>query len=213
MLGTLDEGKIALEETASVFHPPHQIGGALALGFCDRLLNELKAGFRKAPGGNCPIASISTDVGVDYVIYDERGLPHVAGVVLPGFTHRAGRGNSEGKNRVAAYFSETGIQFMALDTQNYQIVTEPPRGSPEAKRFCSSATPSTFSVLALPVTRFRWRAPPSSTANPTHKCWSEEIYFGRWDCVKICLPRICPEWHAPGTIERKISPGNRPAPE
>ena len=65
MLGTLDDGKISLEELHRFPTGATKVSGALHWEF-DRLLNELKAGLKKAAAKNLPIASISTDSwGVD----------------------------------------------------------------------------------------------------------------------------------------------------
>jgi len=75
ILGTLDNGKISLEELHRFPTGATKVAGALHWEF-DRLLNELKTGLKKAAARQVPIASISTDSwGVDYVLYDERGLP------------------------------------------------------------------------------------------------------------------------------------------
>jgi rhamnulokinase len=75
MLGTLDNGKISLEELHRFANGPLKSTGALHWDL-DKLFNELKAGLKKAAAKSLPIAGISSDSwGVDYVLYDERGLP------------------------------------------------------------------------------------------------------------------------------------------
>ncbi|HTA95317.1 MAG TPA: rhamnulokinase, partial [Verrucomicrobiae bacterium] len=74
MLGTLDGGKITVEELHRFPNGPVKTSGALHWNI-DALFNELKNGLKKAAAKNLPIASISSDSwGVDYVLYDERGL-------------------------------------------------------------------------------------------------------------------------------------------
>src|SRR5664279_1555622 len=86
ILGTLDNGKISLEELHRFPTGATKVAGALHWEF-DRLLNGLKNGLKKAAEKKLPIASISTDSwGVDYVVYDERGLP-----VLPVWCYRDAR--------------------------------------------------------------------------------------------------------------------------
>ena len=124
ILGTLDGGKISLEELHRFPTGATKVAGALHWEF-DRLLNELKTGLKKAAARNLPIASISTDSwGVDYVLYDERGLP-----LSPVWHYRDARTAAgveivKGKMDWSQIYSETGIQFMALNTL-YQIATEP----------------------------------------------------------------------------------------
>ena len=72
MLGTLDNGKITVEELHRFPNGPVKTGGALHWNFTG-LLEQLKAGLKKAAARQLPIVSISTDSwGVDYVLYDER---------------------------------------------------------------------------------------------------------------------------------------------
>ena len=124
ILGTLDNGKVSLEELHRFPTGAMKVAGALHWEF-DRLLNELKAGLKKAAAKKLPIASISTDSwGVDYVVYDERGLP-----MLPVWCYRdsrtvAGVEIVKGKVEWPVIYAETGIQFMALNTI-YQVITEP----------------------------------------------------------------------------------------
>ncbi len=100
----------------------------------DALFNELKNGLKKAAAKNLTIASISTDSwGVDYVLYDERGL-----IMQPVWCYRDSRTaggveNVRAKVDWPAIFSETGIQFMALNTI-YQLAAEPPERLARAKQ-------------------------------------------------------------------------------
>ena len=75
MLGTLEAGKISLEELHRFPNGAVKANGSLHWEF-DRLLNELKTGLKKAAAKKLPIAGISTDSwGVDYVLHDEQGQP------------------------------------------------------------------------------------------------------------------------------------------
>ena len=72
--GAEDQEEISLEELHRFPNGPVKTSGALHWNI-DALFNELKTGLKKAAAKNLPIASISTDSwGVDYVLYDERGL-------------------------------------------------------------------------------------------------------------------------------------------
>ena len=114
ILGTLDGGKMSLDEVHRFQTGAVKVAGALHWEF-DRLLEELKTGMKKAAERKLPIASISTDSwGVDYVVYDERGLP-----MPPVWCYRDSRtvhGVETVKEKVEwpVIFAETGIQFMAL---------------------------------------------------------------------------------------------------
>ena len=70
MLGTLDAGKISLEELHRFPNGPVKTSGALQWNL-DGLFNELKNGLKKAAAKKLPLASISSDSwGVDYVLYE-----------------------------------------------------------------------------------------------------------------------------------------------
>ena len=174
ILGTLGHGKISLEELHRFSTGATKVAGALHWEF-DRLLNELKAGLKKAAAKNLPIASISTDSwGVDYVVYDERGA-----VLLPVWCYRDAR-TAEGvglvNSKVAwpAIFAETGIQFMALNTI-YQIATEPAERLTKAKHvlligdafnyFCSGVARNEVS-----------NASTTQLYNPVQKDWSKKLF-------------------------------------
>ena len=73
ILGTLDAGKITLEEIHRFPTGATKVAGALHWEL-DRILNEFKAGLKKAGTRKLPIASVSTDSwGVDYVLLDAHG--------------------------------------------------------------------------------------------------------------------------------------------
>ena len=112
MLGTLDNGKIAVEELHRFPNGPVKTSGALHWNI-DGLFAELKNGLKKAAARQLPIASISSDSwGVDYVLLDERGL-----VMQPVWCYRDSR-TAYGVENVRAKvdwpttYAETGIQFM-----------------------------------------------------------------------------------------------------
>ncbi len=174
ILGTLDHGKITLEELHRFPTGATKVAGALHWEF-DRLLNELKTGLKIAAAKNLPIASISTDSwGVDYVVYDERGLP-----VLPVWCYRDAR-TAQGAELVKAkvswpeIYAETGIQFMTLNTI-YQIATEPPARLAPPHRllligdafnfFCSGVARNEVSLAST-----------TQLYNPTRKAWSTKLF-------------------------------------
>ncbi len=174
ILGTLDHGKISLEELHRFPTGATKVAGALHWEF-DRLLNELKTGLKKAAAKNLPIASISTDSwGVDYVVYDERGLP-----VLPVWCYRDPRTAQgvqivNGKVEWPELYAITGIQFMALNTI-YQIVTEPAERLAQAKHllligdafnfYCSGVARNEVSLAST-----------TQLYNPVYKRWSRRLF-------------------------------------
>ena len=193
ILGTLDEGKIAIEELHRFPNGVVKTSGALHWNF-EGLLNELKTGLKKAAARQLPIASISTDSwGVDYVLYDERGL-----VMSPVWCYRDARtasGVENAKEKVdwPMIYSETGIQFMALNTI-YQIVTEPPARLAAAKQllligdafnyFCSGVARNEASLAST-----------TQLYNPQTKSWSKKLFAALGLRESLFAP-IC----APGTV-------------
>lgn len=125
MLGTLADGRLALEELHRFANTPVNAGGALTWEI-PGLFQEVKSGLRKAAARNLTLSSLSVDSwGVDYLLFDE------AGALIPPTFHyrdaRSARGVENAKARVdwKTIFEETGIQFMALNTI-FQLAAELP---------------------------------------------------------------------------------------
>jgi rhamnulokinase len=174
MLGTLDNGKVSLEELHRFPNGPVKTSGALHWNL-DGLFNELKTGLKKAAAKNLPIASISSDSwGVDYVLYDDRGLP-----MLPVWCYRDSRTacgveNAKAKVEWPVIFSETGIQFMALNTI-YQLAAESPELLAKAKQllligdafnyYCSGVARNEVSIAST-----------TQLYNPQTRTWSHKLF-------------------------------------
>ncbi len=202
ILGTLDHGKISLEELHRFPTGATKVAGALHWEF-DRLLNELKTGLKKAAAKNLPIASISTDSwGVDYVLYDERGM-----VLSPVWCYRDSR-TAEGvgmvNSKVAwpAIFAETGIQFMALNTI-YQIATEPVERLAKAKHILLIG--DAFNFFCSGVARNEVsNASTTQLYNPVQKDWSKKLFAALGLRENLFAP-ICASGTKIGPM-KKISP-------
>src|ERR1019366_5388238 len=202
ILGTLADGKISLEELHRFPTGAIKVSGALHWEF-DRLSNELKNGLKKAASKNLPIASISTDSwGVDYVLYDERGLP-----ILPVWCYRDSRTAQgvemvKGKIEWPTIYSITGIQFMALNTI-YQIVTEPPERLAKAKQilligdafnfFCSGVARNEVSLAST-----------TQLYNPTYKRWSKRL-FAALGLREGSFAPICPSGTRLGPMKKNLA--------
>jgi len=125
MLGSLAEGRLALEEIHRFANTPIRTGNswhwdvpALWAGIC--------AGLRLAAGRGLTIASVSVDSwGLDCVLLDARGE-----VIAPVFHYRDPRTERGVKALFAkvpweAVFAETGIQFMPMN-HLYHLAAESP---------------------------------------------------------------------------------------
>lgn len=202
ILGTLDHGKISLEELHRFPTGATKVSGALHWEF-DRLLNELKTGLKNAAAKNLPIASISTDSwGVDYVVYDERGLP-----MSPVWCYRDPRtalGVQTVNTKVSwpEIYAETGIQFMALNTI-YQIVTEPAERLAKARHllligdafnyFCSGVARNEVSLAST-----------TQLYNPVSKRWSQKL-FSQLGLREDLFAPICPSGTKLGPMKAALA--------
>ena len=202
MLGTLADGKISLEELHRFPNGPVKTSGALHWNFAG-LLEQLKAGLAKAAARQLPIASISTDSwGVDYVLYDERGL-----VMQPVWCYRDSRTASGVENARAkvdwpATYAETVIQFMSLNTI-YQLAAEPPERLAKAKQlillgdavnyFCSGIARNEVSLAST-----------TQLYNPQTKMWSKKLL----DALKLreeMFAPICPSGTRLGPLKKNLA--------
>ena len=173
MLGTLADGKISVEELHRFPNGPDKVSGALHWNI-ENLFNQLKIGLKKAAEKKLPISSISTDSwGVDYVLYDERGL-----IMAPVWCYRDSRTafgveNVKAKVDWPSMFAETGIQFMALNTI-YQLAAEPPERLAKAKQllligdafnyYCSGVARNEASIAST-----------TQLYNPMTRTWSAKL--------------------------------------
>ena len=202
ILGTLDHGKISLEELHRFPTGATKVAGALHWEF-DRLLNELKTGLKKAAAKNLPIAGISTDSwGVDYVLYDERGL-----IMQPVWCYRDSRtvaGVERVKEKIEwpVIFAETGIQFMALNTI-YQIATEPPERLAKAKHLLLVA--DAFNYFCSGVARNEVSlASTTQLYNPQTQTWSKKIFTALKLREEIFAP-ICKSGTKLGPMKKNLA--------
>jgi len=202
MLGTLDNGKIAVEELHRFPNGPVKTSGALHWNI-DGLFAELKNGLKKAAARQLPIASISSDSwGVDYVLLDERGL-----VMQPVWCYRDSR-TAYGVENVRAKvdwpttYAETGIQFMGLNTI-YQLAAEPPERLARAKQlllignafnyFCSGVARNEISLAST-----------TQLYNPQTKTWSKRLL----DALKLredLFAPICPSGTRLGPMKKNLA--------
>jgi rhamnulokinase len=202
ILGTLDNGKISVEELHRFPNGPVKTSGALHWNI-DALFAELKNGLKKAAARNLPISSISSDSwGVDYVLLDERGL-----IMQPVWCYRDSRTacgveNARAKADWPTTFSETGIQFMSLNTV-YQLAAEPAERLARAKQmllignafnyFCSGVAKNEVSLAST-----------TQLYNPQTKTWSKKLL----DALKLreeMFAPICPSGTKLGPMKKNLA--------
>jgi len=202
MLGTLENGKITVEELHRFPNGPVKAGGALHWDFAN-LLDQLKTGLKKAAARQLPVASISTDSwGVDYVLYDERGL-----LMPPVWCYRDSR-TAGGVEKVRAAldwpttYAETGIQFMAINTI-YQLAAEPPERLARARQllligdafnyFCSGVAKNEVSLAST-----------TQLYNPLSKKWSQKL-LAALNLREDLFAPICPSGTRLGPMKKNLA--------
>ena len=202
MLGSLEAGKISVQELHRFPNGPTKTNGALYWNI-DGLFAELKAGLKKAAATQVPIASISTDSwGVDYVLYDERGL-----IMPPVWCYRDGRtalGIENVRDKVdwPIIYAITGIQFMAFNTI-YQVASEPPERLQQAKQilligdafnyFCSGVARNEVSLAST-----------TQLYNPTYNRWSKRLFAALGLREGLFAP-ICPSGTRLGPLKKSLA--------
>jgi rhamnulokinase len=116
MLGTLEEGRVSLEETHRFPNRVLTVNGHLHWDLA-HLEKEIFAGLEKAAARNVPISGISADSwGVDYVLLDAKGNA----LGRPYCYRDARTADSPArlfkKLPLPEVYHETGIQFMTINT-------------------------------------------------------------------------------------------------
>ncbi|HTB85567.1 MAG TPA: rhamnulokinase family protein [Candidatus Sulfotelmatobacter sp.] len=202
MLGTLDNRKISLEELHRFANGPVKNTGALHWDLA-KIFSELTTGLKKAAAKNLPIAGISSDSwGVDYVLYDGRGLP-----MLPVWHYRDARtalGVEDVNAKISwpAIYAETGIQFMALNTI-YQLAAEPPERLATAKQllFIGDAVNHYFSGVARNEVSL---ASTTQLYNPQTRSWSKKIFSALGLREDLFAP-ICTSGTRLGPLKKSVA--------
>ena len=202
MLGTLDAGKLTLEEIHRFPTGPVVITGTWRWDVL-RIFDELKTGLRKVAERGLKIESISTDSwGVDYV-----WLKGQEPLLTVPYHYRDTRTDGAFERAFAAVpaeevFTETGIQFMAFNTL-YQLHWEAsnrPWLFKSADRFLLIG--DYFNYLFSGVAKAEQSlASTTQLYNPKNKKWSRPLL------KKLGLPKkLFPEIVPAGTVLGPVLP-------
>ena len=125
MLGTLENGRISLEELSRFSNSPIREGEAIYWDI-PALFDGIREGLSKAGSLGQAITSVSADSwGVDYVLIDEYGK-----IMEPVYHYRHPRTADGEKNILTkvdwpTLFDESGVQYMLLNT-SIQLGSEVP---------------------------------------------------------------------------------------
>src|SRR6516164_9213246 len=196
MLGRLEEGRLTLEEMHRFPSAAVRVLGSFRWDVL-RIFEELKAGLRKVAQRRVPVTSVSVDSwGVDYVLINA-----VHPMLSPPFHYRDARTEST-YDRVLAdlgselIFSETGIQFMTINTI-YHLASDVEKSAALLEvADCFLTIGDYFNYLFSGVPRVdESNASTTQLYNPRTRAWSDTV-------IKRCgIPRrIFPQIVAPGTI-------------
>ena len=202
MLGTLDAGKLTLEEIHRFPNGPVVINGTWRWDVL-RMFEELKTGLRKVAERGLKIESLSTDSwGVDYVWLKDREP-----LLTAPYHYRDARTDGGFERAFAAVpaeeiFGETGIQFMTLNTL-YQLHGEAgnrPWLLKSADQFLNIG--DYFNYLFSGVAKAEQSlASTTQLYNPKKKKWSRPL-LKKLGLPKKLFPAITPS----GTVLGPVRP-------
>ncbi|MCL5097266.1 MAG: rhamnulokinase [Candidatus Omnitrophica bacterium] len=202
MLGSLDEQRLALEELHRFPNSPAKLNGSLCWDI-PRLLEELKAGLKKAAKRGLSIASISCDSwGVDYLLYNSKWE-----LIPPTYHYRDAR-CQRGVERVRSkvdwntVFDETGIQFMPLNTI-YQLAAETPDRLGRAQRLLCIGDGFNFYLSGAAKAEVSL-ASTTQLYNPRTKTWSKRL-IDALDLPIGLFPDIAPSGTRLGALKPELA--------
>lgn len=205
MLGTLDSGKLTLEEIHRFPNITVRIGKSLRWDIL-RTFDELKKGLAKVAERGLPVSSLSVDSwGVDYV-WSGFGQEMLA----PAYVYRDTRTDATYEKAIAAVgkekiFAETGIQFMSFNTI-YQLVADM-ETSPEifrqAEGFLCIADYLNFLFSGVRCIE-ESMASTTQIYNPVGRKWSQEL-ISAFGFPAGAFPKIVPAGTVLGPLVEDVA--------
>ncbi|MFZ4775367.1 MAG: rhamnulokinase [Terrimicrobiaceae bacterium] len=205
MLGTLDSGKLTLEEIHRFPNITIKLGDSIRWDIL-RTFDELKKGLTKVAERGLPISSLSVDSwGVDYV-WSGFGQEMLA----PAYIYRDPRTDATFEKALATVgrekiFSETGIQFMSLNTL-YQLMADM-ETSPELARgadgFLCIADYLNFLFSGVRKAE-ESLASTTQVYNPVARAWSEEL-ISAFGFPRSAFPEIVPSATVLGPLTEEVA--------
>src|SRR5688572_6552404 len=197
--GTLENGKLSLQEIHRFANTPKRIDRSLHWNIPNLIL-ELKEGLRKAARARLAFESISTDSwGVDYILFNAAGE-----IQEPVFHYRDPRSKRGVEQAFACVqwpeiFSESGIQFMPINTL-FQLAAEDPKRLERASFLLGVGDAFNY-FLSGAVKIEVSMASTFQLYNPRTHAWSDKLISA------LGLPRgIFPEIVPSGTRLGKLRP-------
>ena len=199
ILGSLTDGQLSLRELHRFANVPIREGNSLRWNI-PHLILEIKEGLRKAGAANVEISSISTDSwGVDYILFDQAHA-----MMEPVYHYRDPRTKhgvevAFSKTTWETIFSETGIQYMPINTL-FQLTSEHPARLAQAKFLLGVGDAVNYFLSGTAKIEVSM-ASTFQLYNPRTKGWSENLISA------LGLPRnIFPPIVSSGARLGKIRP-------
>ncbi|MBE2205382.1 MAG: rhamnulokinase [Chthoniobacterales bacterium] len=205
MLGSLEAGRLTLEEIHRFPNITIRLGNSIRWDIL-RTFDELKKGLSLVAGRGIPVTSLSVDSwGVDYV-WSGLGQELLAAP----YTYRDPRTDAPfaraldtvGREKI---FSESGLQFMALNTL-YQLMSDLEQ-SPELVRhsegFLCIADYLNFLFSGIRVAE-ESLASTTQIYNPTRRAWSEEL-IAAFGLPKSAFPSLVPSGTVLGPLTESVA--------
>ncbi len=205
MVGQLAAGKLTLDEVHRFSNAPIRVLGALRWDIL-RIFEELKTGIKKVCDFHADVAGISVDSwGVDYVWFNaadpQLGVP---------FHYRDPRTDRFYESTRASLsdefiFSQTGIQFMGLNTL-YQLLADKedrPGVLGLADGFLNIADYLNYLLCGVPRAE-ESLASTTQLYNPNTRSWADEL-IQRIDLPRKLFPAIVPSATVLGPLLPDIS--------
>lgn len=192
MLGSLEGGKLAIEEIHRFPNGPTRLCGSLRWNVL-HIFDELKTGLKKIADRKVSAASLSVDSwGVDYVLFNSR-QPMLS---VP-YQYRDSRTDApyeavQKSDLLPLIFEETGIQFMAINTLYHFIAEVKTNGDllALADQFLNIADYMNF--LFSGVQRAEESlASTTQMYNPCKRAWSKKL-IAQFGFPQRIFPKIVP---------------------
>ena len=205
MLGTLDAGRVTLEETHRFPNRSLTENGHFHWDL-PHLQGEIFTGIEKAAALGVPIAGISTDSwGVDYVLLDAKG--NVLGkpyCYRNAWTHAATE-RLHKKMPFAEIYAETGIQFMTINTIYHFEAQQhaDPSAFANADHFLNIADYFNAQFGGEPAVE-QSLASTTQLYNPRTQAWSDKI-AATLGVKKSLFPRIVPSGTVLGPVTGRLA--------
>lgn len=205
MLGTLDDGKISLEEIHRFNNGPLQDADGLKWDI-SQIIGELETGVRKVVACGIQPLSISTDSwGVDYVWVGDGGRP-----LCKPFHYRDSRtdGAVQALSKtvpLAEIFGHTGIQFMDINTL-YQLLDDKRRRPElfgESRGFLNIGDYVNHHFCGSHVAEMSL-ASTTQLLDPSTRNWSSEL-IAKVGLPERIFPRVVPSGSRLGTVRGEVA--------